>query len=59
MRAILILAACTMLAGCAKSGTLKGSGEVAPTPYGFTVGCESNPDAVMCPKKKSTAEAAK
>jgi hypothetical protein len=51
MRFLLPILCSLLLAGCPKSGTLKGSGDIAPAPHGYTVGCQENPDAVMCPKK--------
>ncbi len=47
MRWLLIL---LLLNGCAASGDLLGSGEIAPAPAGYTIGCQTNPDAVACPK---------
>lgn len=42
---ILLLSACN-------HGPLRGSGEVAPAPGGYTYGCAVNPDAVACGGKK-------
>ena len=50
MRTILILAACAVLAGCPKSGTLKGSGEVAPAPVGWDAHCNQIPKPDECKK---------
>ena len=47
-RAVLILAACTLLAGCPKSGTLQGSGVEAPAPYGFSDYCARHPERAEC-----------
>ncbi len=55
MKTLLIVCFAMLLAGCPKSGTLKGSGDIAPAPYGYTVGCQENPEAVMCPKKGDEA----
>lgn len=35
---------------CETTGPLRGSGEIAPAPGGYTTGCQNNPDAVACPK---------
>jgi hypothetical protein len=45
MRWLLLL---ILLNGCAHSGRLTGSGEVAPAPYGFTIYCQQNPDRAEC-----------
>ncbi len=45
MRWLLIL---LLLNGCAASGPLRGSGEIAPAPTGYIIGCQNNPDAVAC-----------
>lgn len=51
MRKYLLLLLSSVLIGCnGTSGPLKGSGEVAPAPWGYTYGCATNPDAVACPK---------
>ena len=36
------------LVGCAQSGVLRGSGEVAPAPYGFVAYCAQHPDRAEC-----------
>lgn len=43
-----LLALALVLSGCA-SGTLKGSGEIAPTPAGHAVWCAKQPKAAGCP----------
>lgn len=45
---ILLLSACTHT-----PSILRGSGTPADAPYGYTVGCQNNPDAVAC---KETAK---
>lgn len=44
----LLLSACTH-----NPSILRGSGTPADAPYGYTVGCQNNPDAVAC---KETAK---
>lgn len=46
MRWLLIL---LLLNACNGGGLLKGSGVPIDAPYGYTVGCQNNPDAVACP----------
>lgn len=45
MKSLLLI---LLLAGCNGSSVLRGSGEVAPAPGGYTYGCAVNPDAVAC-----------
>ena len=47
MRYMLIL---LLLNGCASSGILRGSGEVAPAPVGHVKLCAEQPDFPGCPK---------
>jgi len=47
MRWLLLL---ILLNGCAHSGRLTGSGEVAPTPYGHAKLCAEQPTFPGCPK---------
>lgn len=50
MRSILIALACMTLAGCPKPYTLKGTGEIAPPPVGWTAHCETIPKPDECTK---------
>lgn len=45
-----LLLSSLLLAGCASSGLLKGSGEVAPTPLGHAKLCAEQPTFPGCPK---------
>ena len=45
MRYLLIL---FLLNACTSEGILRGSGEIAPTPYGFTDYCLRHPDRAEC-----------
>lgn len=47
---ILGVAISLSLGGCASTGTLTGSGEVAPTPAGHAKLCAERPDFPGCPK---------
>ena len=47
MRYLLIL---FLLNACTPEGILRGSGEVAPTPYGHIKLCVEQPDFPACPK---------
>lgn len=49
MRYLLLL---LLLNGCAQSGPLRGSGEVAPTPIGHAKLCAEQPTFPGCPKDK-------
>ncbi len=46
MRYLLIL--CSLVVGCASSGTLRGSGEPVAAPYGYVIYCQQNPDRAEC-----------
>ena len=51
MRFLLIyLLISSSLVGCASSGVLRGSGEVAPTPIGHAKLCAEQPTFPGCPK---------
>jgi hypothetical protein len=43
-----LLILCSLMVGCNSPSVLKGSGEVAPAPYGFTIYCQQNPDRAEC-----------
>ena len=50
MRYLVLILCSLMLAGCPKSGTLKGSGEVAPPPVGWDAHCKAVPTPDECQK---------
>jgi len=45
---LLLLLSSLVLVGCNSPSVLKGSGEVAPAPFGFQVYCAQNPDRAEC-----------
>jgi len=45
MKSLLLI---LLLTACHHTGPLRGSGEVAPAPYGFTIYCQQNPDRAEC-----------
>jgi len=47
IRAALI---CLLLGGCVPSGTLRGTGEVAPAPFGWDAHCATVPTPDECRK---------
>jgi uncharacterized protein YcfL len=47
---LLLLLSSLLLAGCNGNGTLRGSGEIAPTPAGHAKLCAEQPTFPGCPK---------
>lgn len=50
MRYLLLILCSLAIAGCHTPSTLKGSGEVAPTPVGHDKLCADDPTFPGCPK---------
>lgn len=45
-----LLLCSVLLAGCAAPQKLEGNGVRVDTPVGYSIGCLTNPDSVLCPK---------